>query len=270
MKYLLSFLIIGLMHISNTSYSQAANQATDTQAYQIGSKVEDFSMKNIDGKEYSLSSIENAKGYIVIFTSNVCPFAVAYEDRIVALHNQMAPKGYPVVAINSNDGSVDSGDSYEDMVARYKEMSFPFLYLKDEAAVYAKFGANKTPHVYLLDQDMTVRYIGAIDDSPKEPSEVKVKYVENAIAAIERGETPDPETTKAIGCPIKVKGAKGGRGGEDGPPSAENIMKRMDKNNDQKISKNEAHGPLAGDFDNLDKNKDGELTMDELANIRRR
>ena len=270
MKHILVLFSMSLL-ISITGFSQPSDSG---QGYQIGSKVNDFEMNNIDGKSYSLKSIEDTKGYIVIFTSNMCPFAVAYEDRIIELHNKMAPKGYPVVAINSNDGSGDSGDSFKDMVVRYREKNFPFLYLRDKEGEYKKFGANKTPHVFLLDNELIVRYIGAIDDSPREPAEVEEKFVENAIMALEKGETPSPETTKAIGCPIKAKGAGGKKGGSKGdrrgPPPADQIMKQMDKNNDQKISKDEAHGPLVRDFDRIDQNQDGVLTMEELKNMKKK
>lgn len=263
-------IVFSLLFFSLSCIAQHSKKVITSSGYQVGDKAEDFELKNVDGKMLSLSEIKNAKGYIVIFTSNKCPFAIAYEDRIIDLHNKMAPMGYPVVAINSNDGSSDSPDSFDAMITRHKEKQFPFLYLKDEKEVYTKFGAIKTPHVFLLDSDKVVRYIGAIDDSPREPMEVKIKYVENAIAAIEKGENPDPEFTKAIGCPISSKGQGGRKGGRKGPPAPDQIMKDMDKNNDKKISKEEAQGPLARDFDRIDKNKDGVLTMEELSNLRKK
>jgi len=83
-------------------------------SYQIGDKVEDFSLKNIDGEKVSLSNYDDTIGYIVVFTSNFCPFAIASEDKLVQIHNEMAPKGYPVVAINSNK-IPDGGESMADM-----------------------------------------------------------------------------------------------------------------------------------------------------------
>jgi peroxiredoxin len=91
------------------------------------------------------------------------------------------------------------------MQARAKEKSFPFAYLFDgEQKIYPQYGAVRTPHVFLLDKDRKVQYIGAIDDNSKSPEDVKVKYVEEAIKALEAGEKPSPNITKAIGCPVKA------------------------------------------------------------------
>lgn len=274
-RTLLILFVACIFQVGCTGQSQKENKrkrASPSQAYKIGDTAADFNLKNVDGTMQSLSKIPNAKGYIVIFTGNTCPFAVANEDRMIKLHKKMASKGYPVVAINSSDPSIADGESFEDMKNRSAEKGFPFLYLQDdETHVYAKFGAMKTPHVYLLDKDLKVRYIGAIDDNAKEETEVKVKFVENAIAAIEAGKDPDPAETKAIGCPIKTKsrkqdkGEKGGRPG--GPPSPEKLMEMMDTDGDQQISKSEAHGPLARDFDSIDVNEDGKLTEKELENM---
>lgn len=175
-------------------------------AYKIGEQASDFSLKNVDGSMVSLKDYKGVNGYIVVFTCNTCPYAVMYEDRIIELHNKYAPQGYPVVAINPNDPSVKAGDDFGSMVSRAKEKNFPFKYLFDEGQkVYPAFGATRTPHVFLLDANRYVRYIGAIDDNAQNPSEVKIKYLEDAIGALKGGNNPDPAETKAIGCTIKVK-----------------------------------------------------------------
>ena len=177
--------------------------------FKVGDKAVDFNLKNIDGKMVSMAGMTDAKGYIVTFTCNTCPYAVKYEDRLIDLHKKYAPQGYPVIAINPNDPEVKEGDSVEAMKVRHTEKSFPFVYLFDEGQkVYPKYGATKTPHVFLLDKDLTVKYIGAIDDNTNDASAVKVKYVENAIANMEAGKDPDPSFTKAIGCSIKTKKKK--------------------------------------------------------------
>jgi len=176
--------------------------------YSVGDKATDFSLKNVDNTFVSLSDFENAEGYILIFTCNTCPYAVMYEDRIQELHERHAANGYPVIAINPNDPEVKEGDSFDAMKVRSKEKGFGFPYLFDAGqAVFPQYGATKTPHVYILDKEMTVKYIGAIDDNPQDASSVDVKFVDDAVASLKAGKDPTPATTKAIGCSIKVKKA---------------------------------------------------------------
>ncbi len=178
--------------------------------YQVGDAVEDFKLENIDGSMVSLENYKDEKGVIVIFSCNSCPWVVAYEDRMNELHNKYASQGYPVLAINSNDIEIKPEDDMASMQKRAKEKDFKFAYVFDEKQeIYPKFGATKTPEVYLLKNDgtgaMTIAYTGAIDDNGKKPEAVNVKYVENAIAAVNAGKSPDPTLTKAIGCSIKTK-----------------------------------------------------------------
>ncbi len=179
------------------------------QGYKIGDKAADFKLKNVDGRMVSLADFKDAKGYVVIFTCNHCPYAIAYEDRIIALHNKYASKGYPVIAINPNDPAAQPQDSFEKMIERSKEKSFPFVYLFDEGQkIYPVFGATRTPHVYLLNKkgkDLIVEYIGTIDDNYKEADKVKETYLADAIDALIKGKKPKTTETKAIGCTIKVK-----------------------------------------------------------------
>ena len=174
--------------------------------YVIGDTARDFSLKNVDGKMVTLAGQKDVKGYIVVFTCNHCPYAMAYEDRVIALHKKYASQGFPVIAINSNDKTMAPADSYDNMQKRVKEKSIPYAYLYDETQEIAKtYGATRTPHVFVLDEKRVVRYIGAIDDNSEEPSEVKEKYVENAVDALLAGKEVPVKQTKAIGCGIKWK-----------------------------------------------------------------
>ncbi|MBK8621852.1 MAG: thioredoxin family protein [Saprospiraceae bacterium] len=181
-------------------------QPTTTTGYQIGDTATDFSLKGVDGKKVSMADYKDAKGFIVVFTCNHCPYAVMYEDRINDLAKNYTKKGYVLLAINPNDPEVQPKDSYELMIERAKEKGFVFPYLFDEGQkVYPQYGATKTPHVFLLDNKRVVKYIGALDDNAQDASAVTEKYLENAIEALEKGLKPNPETTKAIGCSIKTK-----------------------------------------------------------------
>ena len=174
--------------------------------YKIGDKIEDFKLKNIDDKMVSLSDYKTANGFIIIFTCNTCPYSVANEDRIVALDAKYKTKGYPVIAINPNDPNVSKGDGYVDMKARATEKGFTFPYLLDaKQEVFPKFGASKTPHVYIVTKStMKVEYIGAIDNSSRKADAVTEKYVENALDVLLVGKKPEKTETRAIGCSIKI------------------------------------------------------------------
>ena len=176
--------------------------------YGIGDLADDFSLKNIDNSMVSLADYKDAKGFIVTFTCNTCPFAVLYEDRIQALNEKYGSQGYPVIAIMPNNTDVKPGDNMQAMKQRAQEKGFTFPYLIDkQQKVYPKFGATKTPHIYVLEKTKkgnVVKYIGAIDDNHEDASAVKIKFVENAVDALLKGEEVMQKETKAIGCSIKV------------------------------------------------------------------
>lgn len=175
--------------------------------YDIGDTATDFKLKNIDGKMVSLSDYKSAKGYIVIFTCNHCPFSVAYEDRIVALDKKYKTKGYPVIAINPNSPISYPDDSFDNMKVRSKAKGFTFPYLVDAGQkIYPQYGATKTPHVFLLQKEKdknVVKYIGAIDDNHKDAKAVKNRFLENAVDALLAGKPIKETKTVAIGCSIK-------------------------------------------------------------------
>jgi len=172
--------------------------------YEVGDKARDFSLKNVDGTMISMDSFEEAKGFMIIFTCNTCPYSVAYEDRIIALHEKYADQGIPVIAINPNDDEKSPRDSYKKMIVRAEEKGFPFPYVYDETQKITKaYGATNTPHVYVLDADRTVKYIGAIDNNTKSAEDADKKYVEDAVDAVLNGTEVPEKKTKAIGCTIK-------------------------------------------------------------------
>jgi peroxiredoxin len=179
-----------------------------TEGYNVGDYAADFKLKNIDGKMISLSDYKDVKGFLVIFTCNHCPYAIAYQDRIIALDAKYKSKGVPVIAINPNNPASQPQDSYDLMKVRAKEKGFTFPYLLDVGQkVYPEYGASRTPHVFLLqktDKGNLVKYIGAIDDNYQDAESVETKYVENAIDSMLSGKPIEIETTKAIGCSIKV------------------------------------------------------------------
>jgi peroxiredoxin len=199
-KLLALFLAVGALAAFTT--------ATTVGGYKVGDVATDFSLKNTNGKMVSLKDYKNAKGFIVVFTCNHCPYAKAYEDRIIALDKKYSAQGYPVIAINPNNSATTPDDSFEKMQERAKEKGFTFPYLFDDGQkIYPQYGATKTPHVYVLQKTAkgnVVKYIGAIDDNHEDEAKVTKKYVEDAVNALLKGKDPVVTETKAVGCSIKA------------------------------------------------------------------
>ena len=200
--------ITGLMAVALVAVFSAFTTAGG--GYKVGDKASDFKLKNVNDKMVSLADYKDARGIILVFTCNHCPFAKKYESRIMDLDKQFKSKGFPVVAISPNDPVAEPTDSFENMQKRAKEKAYSFPYLIDETQnVTREYGATKTPHVFILekqkDASYVVRYIGAIDDNSDDIAAVKEKYVENAVNNILAGKPVTPDNTKAIGCGIKWK-----------------------------------------------------------------
>ncbi len=183
--------------------------AGQAQGYSVGDKAINFKLKNVDGNMVSATDYKKAKGFILVFTCNTCPYAVAYEDRLIELNKKYEKKGFPLIAINPNDPEVQPKDTYDLMVKKAKEKGFNFPYLYDAGRkISAVYGATKTPHIYLLSKrgkKLVVEYIGAIDDNYGDASKVKKAYLANAINDLLAGKKPAVTQTKAIGCSVKKK-----------------------------------------------------------------
>ncbi len=177
--------------------------------YNAGDNASDFILRDVNGKMVSLEQIKDAKGFIVVFMCNTCPVVKKYEQRIIDLNTQFSSRGYPVVAINSNDKEVSPGDSFEEMRKTAQDKGYKFEYLYDESQNVAKeYGATNTPHVYVLSRHgdkLKVEYVGAIDNNADNPANADKHYVRDAVNALLNGEDISVKKTKAIGCGIKWK-----------------------------------------------------------------
>ncbi len=177
--------------------------------YAIGDAVRDFSLRNINGKMVSLASYPSARGFIIVFTCNHCPFSKSYEDRLLLLDKEFAFKGYPVIAINPNDPEAYEEDSFENMKLRSDEKKFTFPYLLDDRQVVARaFDAQRTPHVFLVkkeDGKNILKYAGAIDDNPQDANGVSKNYIQDALGYVIGNKPVVTQTSKAVGCAIKWK-----------------------------------------------------------------
>jgi peroxiredoxin len=174
---------------------------------QIGEQAKDFNLPGTDGKNYSLKDFKDAKLLVVVFSCNHCPYVVGSEERILRFAKDYAPKGVKMVAINSNETDEHPHDSFEHMVTRAKEKNFPFPYLRDETQEVAlAYGALRTPHFYVFDEQRKLRYTGRMDDNPKMEALAKTHELRDAVDAILAGKKPPIEQINPLGCNVKWKG----------------------------------------------------------------
>ena len=171
--------------------------------------VGDFSLKNVDGKYVALKDYPSAKGFIIVFTCNHCPFAKLYPPRLNELNKKYKASGVPLIAISSTDTIVFEEDTYPKMIAKARQEKFNFPYLFDEAQQVAKaFNAQKTPHAFVVWKEngkYVIKYSGAIDDNGAQPRQVKHKYIAEAVDALLNGKDVATKETKSIGCQIHFR-----------------------------------------------------------------
>jgi peroxiredoxin len=167
-----------------------------------GAKAPGFSLVNAaDGKTIEMKP-DDGKLKVVVFTCNQCPYAKAFEPRLIELANRFTHKGAHFYLVNPND---IAADSLANMKARATDQQYPFPYLKDGDSRTARdYGARVTPHVFVVDGEGTVRYRGYVDDSAK-PEERQVEGLTSALNALLNGRTIARTETKAFGCTIKWK-----------------------------------------------------------------
>jgi peroxiredoxin len=169
----------------------------------IGDAAPQFSqLAGTDGKSHSLADFKDAKAVVVVYTCNHCPVAQAYEDRLMGLQKDYQAKGVRVVAINVNNNDADKLDAMKER-AGIKGFNFPYLYDASQKSA-ASYGASVTPHVFVLDGQRKIAYMGAIDDSMS-AGEVKQPYLKNAIDAVLAGKSPQIAETRQIGCGIQYE-----------------------------------------------------------------
>lgn len=206
MELFRSWLVSGLLVLVLT---QTGTWAQMPKGYNLGDAIADFHLKNVDGRIVSLADYQKQKGVIVVFTSNHCPFAKTYEERLIALDRRFAPQGYPVLAIMPNDPTAYEADSFERMQTRARDKAYPYAYTIDEdQSTTRAFGATRTPQVYVLKQtsgQFILEYVGAIDDSPQDGASAQRRYVDEAVSNLLIGRPVQSPITKPIGCAIKWK-----------------------------------------------------------------
>ena len=174
---------------------------------QIDEKAPDFRLPATDGKTYQLSDFDDVKVLVVFFTCNHCPYVLGSDEVTRQTAKKFASQGVKFVGINSNSKNTYPEDDFEHMVARMKEKKFPWLYLYDESQEIAlAYGALRTPHFYVFDEDRKLIYIGRGVDNPRETSKMTVNDLERALAEHLAGKPVSVPLTNPIGCNVKWEG----------------------------------------------------------------
>jgi peroxiredoxin len=173
-----------------------ASAAVAQEKLATGDKAPDFKAKTTDGKDINLAAFGDAKVVVVNFTCNICPVAVAYEDRFIEFTKQYKDKGVAFVSIN-----VNTTENLEAMKQRAEEKGFNFPYAYDASGDSCRaYGAKVTPHLFVLDKDRTVAYQGSFDDNQNKPTKA---FLKDAVDALLAGKSVEVTTTKAFGCGIR-------------------------------------------------------------------
>jgi peroxiredoxin len=176
-------------------------------ALRIGADAPAFELKNVDGTTVSLDSLKNGAGALaIVFSCNHCPYVLAWEDRLIQIARDYAPRGARFALINANDPVKYPADSFPEMQSRAKMKAYPFPYLFDETQEVARaYGAERTPEVFLFDSSGKLAYHGAPDDNYDDPSGVRRHYLREALDAVLAGSPPPVAETPPVGCTIKWK-----------------------------------------------------------------
>jgi hypothetical protein len=201
-------LLLGCTALSLTLAARAHADDEATSALAIGDPIPmaTVKMKNVDGKELSIADVKRAKGTLVVFSCNACPWAKAWETRIVSLGNAAQRRGVGVVVINANDPGVNAQDGYDVMKERAGQRRMQYPYVVDATSDVARaFGATRTPEAFLFDAQGRLVYHGTIDDNAHEPGKVEKRYLQDAVDAVVAGKQVGTTETKSMGCSIKFR-----------------------------------------------------------------
>ncbi len=174
---------------------------------QIGDKAPDFSLPATDGKSYRLSDFHDARVLVVFFTCNHCPFVLGSDEVTRQTADKYAPQGVRFVGINSNSKITHPEDDFGHMVERMKTSKFPWVYLYDESQDVARaYGALRTPHFYVFDQQRKLVYTGRGVDNPRDTSKMTVNDLDRALGEHLAGKRVSVPLTNPIGCNVKWEG----------------------------------------------------------------
>ena len=201
--------IIAALAFSALLAAPASSQETSKPvSLELGASAprSEVAMKGVDGKSLTIAQAAGKKGTLVIFTCNACPWVKGWETRIAEVGNAAVQRGIGVIAINSNDPSLNSEDGYDEMQARAKKLGLRFPYVVDATSDVARaFGATRTPEAFLFDAKGELVYHGTIDDNSRDAKAVKSRWLSDAVIAVASGKPVAEAETKALGCSIKFR-----------------------------------------------------------------
>ena len=174
---------------------------------EIGESAPDFKLSATDGNTYQLSDFDGTTTLVVFFTCNHCPYVIGSDEVTRQTVNKFAPQGVQFVGINANSKATKPDDDFEHMVARMEEHKFPWLYLRDETQEVAMaYGALRTPHFYVFDQERKLIYTGRAVDNPRETSKMTVNDLDRALEEHLAGKPISEPLTNPLGCNVKWDG----------------------------------------------------------------
>lgn len=173
----------------------------------LGAKAPSFNLLATDGKKYALEDFSDAKVLVVFFTCNHCPYVIGSDEVTRETALKFKDQGVEFVAINSNSANTNEEDSYDHMVQRMEENKFPWVYLHDESQEVAlAYGALRTPHFYVFDENRELIYTGRGVDQPREADKITVNNLEQALEEKLAGKEISVPLTNPIGCNVKWEG----------------------------------------------------------------
>ena len=192
-------------HVLIAAMVMIAAMVAGAEELAVGTQAPEFLLVNaVDGEQVSMKA-NDGKLKVVVFTCNQCPYAKAFEGRIIDLAKRFGPKGVAFYAVNPNDDAKHSEETLANMKARAEAKEYPFPYLKDgDSKIARAYGARVTPHVFVVDGAGVVRYRGYVDDSAK-PDERKTTGLSDALGSLLQGREIATTDTRAFGCTIKWK-----------------------------------------------------------------
>ena len=174
---------------------------------EIGQKAPDFSLPGTDGNTWSLQDFDDAEYLVIFFTCNHCPFVIGSDEITRQTAEKYAPMGVKFVGINSNSEATHAEDDFDSMVERMNEKKFPWVYLRDKTQEVAwAYGALRTPHFYVFDQNRKLIYTGRGIDNPRQPEKSTVNDLDRTLEELTSGKPISTPATNPIGCNVKWEG----------------------------------------------------------------